>query len=47
MSKDKSLAGGSLPQPDLLSTLERQTDRYDYDQAKSTLQQMQQPGGVR
>ena len=40
-------AAGSLPQPDLLSTLERQIDRYDYDQAKSTLQQMQQPGGVR
>jgi CheY-like chemotaxis protein len=40
-------AAGSLPQPDLLSTLERQIDRYDYDQAKSTLQQMQQPGGMR
>ena len=37
-------AAGSLPQPDLLSTLEQQINRYDYDQAKSTLQQMQRSG---
>jgi len=38
-------AAGTMVQPDLLSTLERQINRYDYDQARSTLQQMQQQSG--
>ena len=40
-------AAGTLPQPELLSTLERQINRYDYDQARSTLQQMQRSEGMR
>jgi two-component system, sensor histidine kinase and response regulator len=35
-------SAGNLPRADLLPVLEHQIDRYDYDQAKSTLQQMQQ-----
>ena len=37
---------GAYPGGDLLSRLERQINRYDYDQARSTLQQMQQQGGA-
>jgi hypothetical protein len=38
----QQVSAGNLPRADLLPVLEHQIDRYDYDQAKSTLQQMQQ-----
>jgi HPt (histidine-containing phosphotransfer) domain-containing protein len=38
----QQVSAGNLPGADLLPVLEHQIDRYDYDQAKSTLQQMQQ-----
>ena len=38
----RQTSSGNLPVADLLPVLEHQITRYDYDQARSTLQQMQQ-----
>ena len=38
----RQTSAGNLPVADLLPVLEHQITRYDYDQARSTLQQMQQ-----
>jgi HPt (histidine-containing phosphotransfer) domain-containing protein len=43
--RHQAKAAGS-PGGELLPQLERQVNRYDYDQARSTLQQMKQQGGA-